>query len=171
MVIASKTASVLFLQKNNMQTQSQSEFVLLQINTIYFSQNSIRYLGPIIWNSLPLTLRNVDSFSEFKFPIKNGKPTNCLCRLCKNYILILALKMSLIKVWVYMQKLWFWIDLIFYFCQILLLILGRFWASWLDYSLLEVNRRSLVFCWFFWGIEFFGWLAQIHKMLKTNFDD
>ena len=30
----------------------------------YFGQNSVKYLGPIIWNSRPLTLRNVDSFSD-----------------------------------------------------------------------------------------------------------
>ena len=83
---ASKTTSVLFLRNSNMQTQSQSELLVPQMNTIWFGQNSIRYLGLIIWNSLPLTLRNVDSFSEFNFLIKNWKPTNCHCRLWKNYI-------------------------------------------------------------------------------------
>ena len=86
MVTASKTTSVLFLQNNNMQTWSQSEFVVPQINAMYFGQNSIRYLGPIVWNSVPLTLRNVDSFSEFKFLIKNWKPTNYPCMLCKDNI-------------------------------------------------------------------------------------
>ena len=75
--LVSKATSVLFLQNNNMQTWSQSEFLVPQVNTVYFGQNSIRYLGPIIWNSLPLTLRNVDSFPEFKFLNKNWKPTNC----------------------------------------------------------------------------------------------
>ena len=69
-----------------MQTCSQYEFLVPQVNTVYFGQNSIRYLGPIIWNSLPLTCRNVGSFSEFEFLIKNWKPINCPCRLCKNYI-------------------------------------------------------------------------------------
>ena len=35
---------------------------------------------------VPLTLRNVDSFSEFKFLIKNVKPMSCRYRLCKNYV-------------------------------------------------------------------------------------
>ena len=48
--LASKTMSVLLLQNSNMQTWSQSEFLVLQINTVYFGQNSIRFLGPIIWN-------------------------------------------------------------------------------------------------------------------------
>ena len=84
--LVSKATSVLFLQYNNIQTHSQSEFLVPQVKTVYFGQNSIRYLGAIIWNSLPLTLRNVLSFSKFKFLIKNWKPTNCPCKLCKNYI-------------------------------------------------------------------------------------
>ena len=46
--LASKTTSVLFLRNSNMQTQSQSELLVPQMNTIWFGQNSIRYLGPII---------------------------------------------------------------------------------------------------------------------------
>ena len=84
--LASKVISVLLLQNSNMQTWSQSGFLVPQINTVFFGQNSVRCLGPIIWNSLPLTLRNIYSFSEFKFLIKNWEPTNCPCRLCKNYI-------------------------------------------------------------------------------------
>ena len=83
--LASKATSVLFLQNINMQTWPQSKFLVPQINTVYFGQNSIRYLGPIIWNSIPLTLWNVDSFSEWKFLIKNWKPTNYPYSLCKNY--------------------------------------------------------------------------------------
>ena len=62
--LASKATSVLFLRNNNMQIRSQSEFLVAQLNTEYFRQNSVRYLGPIIWNSLPLVLRNIGSFSE-----------------------------------------------------------------------------------------------------------
>ena len=46
--LASKATSVLFLRNNNMQNRSQSEFLVPQVNTVYFGQNSIRYLGPII---------------------------------------------------------------------------------------------------------------------------
>ena len=63
-----------------MQICSQSEFLVPQVNTVYFGQTQL------IWNSLLLTLRNVGSFSEFKFLIKNWKPANYPCRLCKNNI-------------------------------------------------------------------------------------
>ena len=46
------------------------------------------YVGPTTWNSLPLTLRNVDSFSSFKFLIKNWEPTNCPCSLSRNNLYI-----------------------------------------------------------------------------------
>ena len=77
----------LFLQRsNNRHTTSQLDFSVLQVNTVCFGQNSIKYLGPLIWNSIPTALRNVESFVEFKSLIKNWKPSNCPCRLCKGYI-------------------------------------------------------------------------------------
>ena len=77
----------LFLQRsNNRHTTSQLGFSVLQVNTVCFGQNSIKYLGPLIWNSISTALRNVESFVEFKSLIKNWKPSNCPCRLCKGYI-------------------------------------------------------------------------------------
>ena len=85
--LAPPAISTLFLQcSNNRHTRSQSDFSIPQVNTVYFGQNSIWYLGPLIWNSIPTALRNVESFVEFKSLIKNWKPSNCSCRLCKDYI-------------------------------------------------------------------------------------
>ena len=85
--LAPTAISSLFLQcSNNRHTRSQSDFSIPQVYTVYFGQNSIRYLGPLIWNSVPAALRNVESFVEFKSLIKNWKPSNCPCRLCKDYI-------------------------------------------------------------------------------------
>ena len=64
--------SSLFLQcSNNRHTRSQSDFSNPQVNTIYFGQNSIRYLGPLMWNSISTALRNFELFVEFKSLIKN----------------------------------------------------------------------------------------------------
>ena len=82
--LAPKATSALFLQNNNIQTWLQSEFLVSQLNTVYFGQNSIRYLGPIIWNSLLLTFRNNESSSECKFLIKNWKPISCPYMFCEN---------------------------------------------------------------------------------------
>ena len=59
-------------------TRSKSDFSTPQVNTVYFGQNSIRYLGPLIWNSIPTALRNVESSVQFKSLIKNCKQSNCL---------------------------------------------------------------------------------------------
>ena len=85
--LAPTAISSLFLQcSNSRHTRSQSDFWIPQVHTVYFGQNSVRYLGPLIWNSIPTALRKVESFVEFKFLIKNWKPSNCAYRLCKDYI-------------------------------------------------------------------------------------
>ena len=85
--LAPTAISSLFLQcSNNRHTRSQLDFLIPQVNTIYFGQNSIRYLRPLIWNSNQTALRNVESFLEFKSLIKNWKPSNCHCMICKDYI-------------------------------------------------------------------------------------
>ena len=85
--LVTNTISSLFLQcSNNRHTRLQSDFSIPQVNTVYFGQNSTRYLGPLIWNSIPNALRNVESVVEFKSLIKNWKPSNRPCRLCKDYI-------------------------------------------------------------------------------------
>ena len=85
--LAPTAISSLFLQcSNNRDTRLQSDFSVPQVNTVYLGQNSIRYLGPLKWNSIPTALRNVETFVEFKSLIKNWKSSNCPCRLCKDYI-------------------------------------------------------------------------------------
>ena len=85
--LAPTAVSSLFLQfSNNRHTRSQLDFSIPQVNTVYFGQNSIKYLGPLIWNSIPTALRNIEYFVECKSLIKNWKPSNCPCRLCKDYI-------------------------------------------------------------------------------------
>ena len=52
-------SSLLMQFCKNRHTQSQADFSVSQVNTICFGQNSIRYLGPLIRNSIPTALRNV----------------------------------------------------------------------------------------------------------------
>ena len=66
--LAPTAISGLFLQcSNNRHKRSQSEFSIPQVNTVYFGQNSIRFLGPLLWNSISTASRNVESFVEFKY--------------------------------------------------------------------------------------------------------
>ena len=65
---------------------SKSELTVPSINTVFKVQNSISYFESVIWNSALPELREINSFQVFKSEIKAWRPTNCPCRLCKNYI-------------------------------------------------------------------------------------
>ena len=53
---------------------------------VYMGSNSLRCLGPKIWNMVPNEVRESSSLSMFKARIKKWKPSNCPCRLCLTYI-------------------------------------------------------------------------------------
>ena len=76
-----------FVRNNhNYNLRSRSEPTVPSINTFFKGQNSISYFGSVIWNSIPAEYRGINSFQVFKSEIKAWRPTNCPCRLCKNYI-------------------------------------------------------------------------------------
>ena len=66
--------------------RSNPNLFVPSINTVSKGENSLRYYGSIIWNSLPPDIKNISSFNEFKAKIKKWRPVNCPCRLCKEYI-------------------------------------------------------------------------------------
>ena len=56
----------LFKRKNiNNNLRSQSDFVILQIKTVYKGSNSIRYFGPIIWSLMPKEIKKCDTLASF----------------------------------------------------------------------------------------------------------
>ena len=66
--------------------RSQRDFDIPSISTENYGKNSLKYFGPIIWNSVPTRLRNIETLTEFKKEIRKWKIDKCPCRLCKNYI-------------------------------------------------------------------------------------
>ena len=71
---------------HNYNLRSKSELTVPSINTVFKGQNSISYFGSIIWNSIPVELREINPFQVFKSEMKPWQPTNCPCRLCKKYV-------------------------------------------------------------------------------------
>ena len=63
-----------------------SDFTLPIVTTVNYGIESIRYLGPKIWESIPANMKEVDRIERFKSGIKNWKPESCPCRLCKTYL-------------------------------------------------------------------------------------
>ena len=63
-----------------------SLFKKQKVKTTYYGQQSVKYLGPKIWDMVPQSIKNSNSLKEFKFLIKQWKPDGCPCRLCKTYV-------------------------------------------------------------------------------------
>ena len=66
--------------------RSQHDLDVPSVNTESYGKNSLKYFSPIIWNSVPARLRNIETLTEFKKEIHKWKRGKCPCRLCKNYI-------------------------------------------------------------------------------------
>ena len=66
--------------------RSKSDFIIPKVRTELYGKCTLRYLGPVIWNTVPLQLKQIKSLNGFKNLIRKWKPNNCPCRLCKNYI-------------------------------------------------------------------------------------
>ena len=56
------------------------------VKTTHYGIQSVRYLGPKIWDMVPNNIKNCSSLNKFKNSIKSWKPNECPCRLCKKYI-------------------------------------------------------------------------------------
>ena len=63
-----------------------SHFKRENVKSTHYCIQSVRHLGPKIWNIVPQNVRESNSLNEFKSLIKFWKPDTCPCRLCKNYI-------------------------------------------------------------------------------------
>ena len=66
--------------------RNNSRFDIPKVNTVRSGSESISVLGPKTWNSLPKELKEITSLDAFKSSIKRWRPTNCSCRICKQYI-------------------------------------------------------------------------------------
>ena len=77
----------LFHQKvNHYNLQNLYQFSILYTNSVFNGQGSISYLSLLIWQLVPSEFKDVHTFSAFKAAIKNWKPKNCSCRICKTYV-------------------------------------------------------------------------------------
>ena len=77
----------IFVKRNNAYNlRKPSEFVRPKVHSVFHGKESISYLGPQIWDMIPLEMKNLITISAFKREVKNWKLENCPCRLCKPYI-------------------------------------------------------------------------------------
>ena len=68
-------------------TRSNATFHRPNVNTVRKGELSLRYFGPIVWDTmLPQTLKEISDLNKFKQEIRAWAPENCVCRLCKEYV-------------------------------------------------------------------------------------
>ena len=77
--------SDLLSRNNNTQLRSLNKFSIPCVRTGQYGKSSLRYLAPLIWQIIPVDKKNADE-STFKRLIKQWKPEQCPCRLCKNFL-------------------------------------------------------------------------------------
>ena len=57
-------------------------FEIRQVHSVYHGTKSLSFLGPKIWDLVPLELKQLESLEVFKLKIKKSIPFECRCRLC-----------------------------------------------------------------------------------------
>ena len=77
----------LFQTKNNRYClRLNSNLQRANVKSVYNGENSVRYYAPIIWDLVPIEIKNSDSLELFIRKIRRWKPQSCPCRLCKNFV-------------------------------------------------------------------------------------
>ena len=70
----------LFNKRNNV-NRRKNDLITHTRNTVTFASNSLRCLGPHIWNTLPDNIKEITSFEKFKESVKNWHGPSCKCIL------------------------------------------------------------------------------------------
>ena len=71
---------------NRAPLRTQSEYVVPRVNSVHNGDDSIRHLGPLIWEMVPRRLKISPNLSHFKEEIRKWRPMSCPCRLCKPFL-------------------------------------------------------------------------------------
>ena len=73
-------------KKSHYELRHTSDFIIPRVKSVNYGSESVHYLGPKIWDSLPSSMKELNSLNSFKSAIKSWVPISCPCRLCKTYI-------------------------------------------------------------------------------------
>ena len=74
------------INKNPYKLRQNSQFSKPPINTVYHGTGIISNLGPKTWHLVPSNLKEISELDQFKKCIKQWKPEDCPCRLCKVFM-------------------------------------------------------------------------------------
>ena len=74
------------INRNPYNLRQNSQFSGPQINTMYHGTESTSNHGPKIWDLVPSNLKEISALDKFKNAIKQLKPEDFTCRLCKVFV-------------------------------------------------------------------------------------
>ena len=57
-----------------------------KVNSVYNGTESLSYLGPKIWDLVPIEIKQSENLNIFKKKIKTWTCSECPCRLCKTFV-------------------------------------------------------------------------------------
>ena len=85
--ISGNSLKELFVKREStISFRSKPEFLISSVKSVHKGKNSLKYLGSVIWNSLPIEIRENHLISSFATKMKQWKPIACPCTICKSYI-------------------------------------------------------------------------------------
>ena len=61
-------------KQSSSQLRSQADFKIPRVRTELFGKSTLRYLDPVIWNTVPLEIKQVNSLNNFKKSIRKWSP-------------------------------------------------------------------------------------------------
>ena len=75
-----------FPLKDNTRNPSENKFKTRNVNSVRYGTYTLAQLGPKIWSIIPNGIKEEKSQKLFTKKIKQWKPVNCSCKLCKTYV-------------------------------------------------------------------------------------
>ena len=74
------------LHSENVSANTRSKSRFCNPSTTIYGLETLRCLGPKIWNMVPHDMKNAKSVANCKTKIRKWKPVNCPCRICATFI-------------------------------------------------------------------------------------
>ena len=66
--------------------RESKDFITSRVNSVFCGDETLRNIGPKIWDLLPVHTRMAPTLDMFILKVKKWQPDKCPCRLCKCYI-------------------------------------------------------------------------------------
>ena len=84
--ISPEIMKLVFPLENKLRYPNQNIFITSNVKTVSWGTESLRHIGPKIWQKIPNSIKILKTLNLFKNKIRKWKPENCPCRLCKSFI-------------------------------------------------------------------------------------